>query len=158
VTPLTWLGIAFITVGLTLKMLSAMGLVPGDVGAVSEIYGIGMALLGKELWPGSPQSLAVKARTSKMPPPIAIVLACIGLAALSSCAATPTPREALEGARRAEQSLDRMCEELARTKAMREEVGDALDPERDREAVGPGDAPTAESAEEPAQPASAAAP
>lgn len=75
------------------------------------------------------------------------------------CATAPTPREALEGAKRAQESLDRMCEELERTRPLREEVTDGLDTAIDREAVGPADAPAAESAEGPAQPeAPAAAP
>lgn len=128
-TPQAIIGLVMIVLGYALKIAAGAGWLPGDAGVAGEITGLGWALVGKELWPGSPQSLAVKARASKVPPPftVAIVFACIGLAALSGCAGTPDPREALEGAKRAQESLEHVCAEIDRAKALREGVTDALD-------------------------------
>lgn len=82
VTAHTWLGIAFIAVGVVVKIAQAAGLlVAGEIGYVGEITNAGFLLLGKELWPGSPQSLAVRKRTSI--PPVALVLL---LALVPGCA------------------------------------------------------------------------
>lgn len=83
-------------------------------------------------------SAATVARTSMKPPSGSTLTALLALAIPASmtigfvaipagCAGTPTPREALEGAKRAQQSMERMCEELERTRAVREGVTDVLD-------------------------------
>ncbi len=83
-TPQSWLGCIMVLIGYSVRLAAAVGWIHGDVGFMTELTAGGAAILGKELWPGSPQSFAVKARASKFPPPIAIVLLC--LCALPACA------------------------------------------------------------------------
>ena len=71
-TPLTILGALFVIVGVVIKALAAAGFLgTGEVGWIAEISNLGMLLLGKELWPGSPDSLAVRKRSI---PPVALLV------------------------------------------------------------------------------------
>lgn len=66
---MTWqaiVGVAFVLIGLLVRVLTAAGLLgTGEIGMVGEISNLGMLLIGKELIPGSAQSLAVRAREGK---------------------------------------------------------------------------------------------
>lgn len=153
------IGLVMIVLGYALKIAAGAGWLPGDAGVAGEITGLGWALVGKELWPGSPQSLAVKARASKVPPAAGASLLVLPL--LFGCAGAPNARETLEGAKRAQESMERMCEELERTKPLREGVTDALDQEVSPVPgvpSGPVGERAPESAGEPAQPAVSPAP
>lgn len=126
-----------VKVGLILTLGGLVGLIvalyfklDAAVVAAAGLMSTGSTLLGKEMLP---QSTHAQQIYSKRPPPVDFVgavfvlLAIAGIVTLSACAGTPTPREALEGAKRAQESMERMCEELERTRPLREGVTDVLD-------------------------------
>ncbi len=122
---------AQVKVGLILTLGGLVGLIvalyfklDAAVVAAANVQSAGAVLLGKEFFPQSPQAQQVY---SKRPPPITFTGIVLLTALLAACAGTPTPREALEGAKRAQESLEHVCAELERTRAIREEVEHALD-------------------------------
>lgn len=125
----------------------ALTAVPG-MGDVAEPLKVLAGLIVGAVWvarPGDAKLIEVARRSI---PPAAVIALVLLVPQLQACAGTPDTREVIEGARRAEESMERMCEELARTKALREDVHDALD------SVAPagvdGGAPDAMASEQPA--------
>jgi hypothetical protein len=134
----------------------ALTAVPG-MGDVSEPLKVLAGLIVGAVWvarPGDAKLIEV-ARRSIPPAAEALLIIAFPLAGtlalmqLTACAGTPDTREVIEGAKRAERGLEHLCAELARTKPLREEAGDALD------AVAPagvdGGAPDAMASEQPAE-------
>lgn len=108
---MTWqamVGVLFVLVGVIVKVLTAAGLLgAGEIGLVGEVSNLGMLLLGKELWPGSAESLAVKSRTKPPPIPGRSLTMLLGLAIpasylltgqLVACTATQTVTDARKAA------------------------------------------------------------
>lgn len=118
---MTWqaiVGVVFVLIGLAIKVAQAAGLLgAGEIGMVGEISNLGMLLIGKELIPGSAQSLAVSSRASKLPP-VALALPLMFL--LGGCASwgdvKPVARDVNNIARD-------LCEATMGSEAQRQGIG-----------------------------------